>query len=155
MTEDRAEIFKKSIDSDSVGNFYFKIPLNESTNKIKTIQVYETSYAPGMELLVGSYFIYTIQDPKHIIISDFDKTLADTRYSTTSDVYKSLSSPVEVFPTLDKSVEKIKRFIDEGYHPFILTASPHFYEEAIRDWLYQHKIFSAGIFLKDYRQIFL
>ena len=35
-----------------------------------------------------------------------------------------------------------------------MTASPHFYENAIRDWLYQQNIYGASIFLKDYRNIF-
>jgi hypothetical protein len=39
-------------------------------------------------------------------------------------------------------------------NPFILSASPHFYEDSIRDWLYQNNIYSAGIFLKDYRKVF-
>jgi hypothetical protein len=41
-----------------------------------------------------------------------------------------------------------------GHHPFILSASPHFYEDSMRDWLYKNNIFSAGIFLKDYRHFF-
>jgi hypothetical protein len=35
-----------------------------------------------------------------------------------------------------------------------VTASPHFYENAIRDWLYSNNIYTAGIFLKDYRKLF-
>jgi len=69
-------------------------------------------------------------------------------------MYKSLTSPIEKFPTIEKSVKIIKKYIDEGYHPFILSASPHFYEAAMRDWLYANNIYSAGIFLKDYRKIF-
>jgi hypothetical protein len=51
-------------------------------------------------------------------------------------------------------VNILKKAIHQGHHPFILSASPHFYEDAIRDWLYKNNIFSAGIFLKDYRQFF-
>ena len=52
------------------------------------------------------------------------------------------------------SVEILHRYIRRGHHPFILSASPHFYEDAMRDWLYKNNIFSAGIFLKDYRHFF-
>ena len=41
--------------------------------------------------------------------------------------------------------------MNKEYQPFILSASPHFYENAIRDWLYQNNIFASSIYLKDYR----
>ena len=65
-----------------------------------------------------------------------------------------MTKPLKAFPDVKKSIELLKSFIKKGYHPFILSASPHFYENAIRDWLYQNKIFTAGIFLKDVRQVF-
>jgi hypothetical protein len=51
-------------------------------------------------------------------------------------------------------VDLLKGYVGEGFHPFILSASPHFYEDAMRDWLYKNEIYTAGIFLKDYRQVF-
>ncbi|MEK6624872.1 MAG: hypothetical protein AABY86_07890, partial [Bdellovibrionota bacterium] len=44
-------------------------------------------------------------------------------------------------------------YIEKQYHPFILSASPHFFENSIRDWLTQNKIYTAVLFLKDYRQV--
>ena len=55
---------------------------------------------------------------------------------------------------MDSSIDLTKRFIQEDFQPFIVSASPHFYENAIRDWLYQHEIYTGNIFLKDYRNIF-
>jgi hypothetical protein len=88
------------------------------------------------------------------VICDFDKTLVDTKYSTTKELYTSLTQPIDYFPTVTNSVDLIKTYIEQNHHPFILSASPHFYENAMRDWLYQNHIYTAGIFLKDYRHIF-
>jgi hypothetical protein len=154
LNNKQQEIFSKSFSSDSFGGLHFKIPLNNETNGIEVIQVYETSQYEGVHLHLGTYIPQSIINPKKIIICDFDKTLVDTRYSTTKELYKSLTSPLESFPTLELSVVKLKEHIANGFHPFILTASPHFYEEAIRDWLFQNQIYTAGIFLKDYREVF-
>jgi hypothetical protein len=148
------EIYKKIFESDSFGNFNFKIPLIAERKDIQILQVYETSRRPGLELLMGTYIPIVIPAPKKIVICDFDKTLVDTKYSTTKELYRSLTSPIERFPTVPKSVEILKSYISAGHHPFILSASPHFYEDSMRDWLYKNNIFSAGIFLKDYRHFF-
>jgi hypothetical protein len=148
------EIFKKTYDSDSFGNFSFKVPLNEKTKSIASLQLYEVKKRPGLEWLLGSYIPIRIMGEKKLIICDFDKTLVETKYSSTKEVYRSLTSPLSHFPSLPKSIELLREAIENGHHPFILSASPHFYEDAIRDWLYQNKIYTAGIFLKDYRQIF-
>ena len=153
-TKDQHEIYKKSFESDSFGNFNFKIPLTEERSKIEILQLYEVKKRPGLELHLGTYIPLRIYSPKKIIICDFDKTLVDTKYSTTKEVYRSLTRPLQEFPTIISSVNILKIAIHQGYHPFILSASPHFYEDAMRDWLYKNNIFSAGIFLKDYRQFF-
>jgi hypothetical protein len=154
MTKDQKEIYKKSFESDSFGNFNFKIPLTEERTKIEILQLYEVKKRPGLELHLGTYIPIRVYSPKKIVICDFDKTLVDTKYSTTKEVYRSLTSPLEAFPTIISSVNILKKAIHQGYHPFILSASPHFYEDAMRDWLYKNNIFSAGIFLKDYRHFF-
>jgi phosphatidate phosphatase APP1 len=153
-TKDQTEIYKKSFESDSFGNFNFKIPLTPERSKIDILQLYEVRKRPGLELHLGTYIPIRIYSPKKIIICDFDKTLVDTKYSTTKEVYRSLTRPLEEFPTVITSVNILKKAIHQGYHPFILSASPHFYEDAMRDWLYKNNIFSAGIFLKDYRHFF-
>lgn len=155
LDEAHNEVYIKQHESDSFGNFYFKIPLTtKDRQKISVLQVYETKKTPGLEYVLGSYIPLDISKGKKIIICDFDKTLVDTKYSTTKEVYKSLTSPLENFPVVPHSVEILREYIKKGFHPFILSASPHFYEDAMRDWLYQNKIFTAGIFLKDYRKIF-
>lgn len=148
------EVLKKTYDTDSFGNLSFKIPLGEDTKDIKALQVYEVGKEPGLELHLGTFIPLIISNPKKLIICDFDKTLVDTKYSTTKELYRSLTKPMEYFPTVTNSVDILKDYITKGFHPFILSASPHFYEEAMRDWLYKNHIFTAGIFLKDYRQLF-
>ncbi len=154
LDESQNEIYKKVFDSDSFGHLNFKIPLNEKRQKITALQVYEVGTESGLELHLGTFIPLKIYNPKKIIVCDFDKTLVDTKYSTTKEVYRSLTKPLEYFPTVTNSVEIIKGYIDQGFHPFILSASPHFYEKAMLDWLYKNQIYSAGIFLKDYRQLF-
>lgn len=152
LSDNQEKIFSKEFESDSFGNFQIKIP-SETTAVIQTIQVFETSYRPGLDISIGTYLPIILGKEKRIVISDFDKTLVDTRYSTTSEVYRSLTKPMSYFPKIDKSIEIFKSYIEKGFQPFILTASPHFYENAIRDWLYNNEIYTAGIFLKDYRKI--
>lgn len=154
LDENQNVIYKKSFDSDSFGAFNFKIPLTSETKKMVVLQLYEIGKEPGLEIHLGTAIPLRIDDPKKIIICDFDKTLVDTRYSTTKEVFNSLTKPLESFPTLTKSVEILQSYIKDNHHPFILSASPHFYEDAMRDWLYQNHIYTAGIFLKDYRRVF-
>ena len=78
----------------------------------------------------------------------------DTKYSTPQEVYESLRHPIDYFPTITSSVNLLKNYIRKDFQPFILSASPHFYENAILNWLYQNNIYTAYIFLKDYRRIF-
>lgn len=148
-------VFTKVFDSDSIGDFRFKIPLTNETSKIEAFQMYEVGRREreGLELQLGTALPFKIPNPRKIIICDFDKTLVDTRYSTTRELYTSLTKPLQYFPTLENSLEILRDKIAQGFHPFILSASPHFYEEAMRDWLYQHQVYTAGIFLKDYRKV--
>lgn len=145
-------IFSKIYESNAFGNFFIKIKDSEKVKKTNYLKIYEIEYSRGVEFYLGTFRPLLIYSDSKIIVSDFDKTLADTRYSSTREIYDSLTHPLEFFPTVEKSVEKLKTFTNQGFHPFILTASPHFYEDAIRDWLYLHNIFTAGIFLKDFRQ---
>lgn len=154
FNQDQEQIYNKEFDSDSFGNFDIKIPRYVIDHEIKKIQIYETSYHYGLELLIGSFIPYIIHEQKEIIISDFDKTLVDTKYSSPRELYYSLNRPLSYFPTIDKSMDIFYEYTKKNYQPFILSASPHFYENAIRDWLYQNKIYAGNIFLKDYRNFF-
>ncbi len=147
-------VYKGSFESDNYGMFDFKIPLNQKTNKISFLQIYETSTHPGIELYMGSFIPIKLEKIKKFIICDFDKTLIATKYSTARELYNSLTSPLAKFPRIEKSISLVKNYISKGYHPFIVSASPHFYENSIRDWLYKNQIYTAGIFLKDYRRVF-
>jgi phosphatidate phosphatase APP1 len=153
LTTDDKENNVRSFDSDSFGNFNFKIPQPENSKSVK-LKLFETHSHPGLDLLIGSFIPTKIRSPKKIVITDFDKTLVDTRYSSLKELYLSLRNPVSYFPPVPSSIELINRLVKEEFQPFIVSASPHFYENAIRDWLYQHNIFTGNIFLKDYRSIF-
>jgi phosphatidate phosphatase APP1 len=149
IADDGVEVFSKEYDSDNYGKFELKIPTNgQSVNRILC---YETSQLRGIDIHMGNFLPLILSNPNKIIISDFDKTLCDTKYHTAKEVYYSLNKPLSFFPTIEPSVEMMKKYIKEDYVPFILSASPHFYEKAIRDWLYQNKIYTSQIFLKDYR----
>jgi len=153
LCTNNTEVFNQVFESDSYGSFDIKI-LGRDQLQIKKILVYEISLYSGIEVHLGSFYPYQLNDPKKIIISDFDKTLIDTKWSTPKDMYRSLSKPMSHFPKIEKSMEYLKNYINLGFAPFILSASPHFYENSIRDWLYQNHIYTDNIFLKDYRKIF-
>lgn len=154
MNDNDEEIFIKEYDSDSFGNFDIRIPDTIQGKVITKLLVYEISYHPGMQIHMGSFIPLVISSPIKIIISDFDKTLCDTKFSSFSELMNSLRRPLDYFPTIEPTVKMLKGKVQEGFHPFILSASPHFYANAMRDWLYKHKIYAGNIFLKDYRNIF-
>ncbi|RLA65861.1 MAG: hypothetical protein DRQ88_04235 [Epsilonproteobacteria bacterium] len=154
LNSKQEQVYVKCHESDQFGNFNFKIPLTEETSQITAFLIFEIQSKPGLELLLGIFMPITITSPIKLVICDFDKTLVETRYSSYKEVYNSLIRPLEYFPTIEKGVTLLKDYIEQGFHPFILSASPHFYEDAMRDWLYKKEIYTAGIFLKDYRQVF-
>lgn len=143
--------FEREYDSDNYGRFEIKIPAYFNDSKITKLTIFETSQVTGLELHLGSFLPLEINEPRNIIISDFDKTLVDTKYHTAKEMYFSLNRPLSFFPNVGTSIDMLKSYIDNGYQPFILSASPHFYENAIRNWLYQNKVFASNILLKDYR----
>lgn len=153
LADNDQETTIRSFDSDSFGNFNFKIPQPER-GRVEKLKLFETRSHPGLDLLIGSFIPTKINTPKKILITDFDKTVVDTRYHTLRELFQSLRNPVSYFPPVESSIQLVKRHIKEDYQPFVVSASPHFYENAIRDWLYQHEIFTGNIFLKDYRSIF-
>ena len=149
-----APIFNKTYESDSFGDFSLKMPCGpEELQTIKSLAIYELKRVPGIEFLLGHFIPQTILSGSKLVISDFDKTLVDTQYETTRQKFRSLTQPMGAFPTVKESVDLLQSFIAQGFHPFIVSASPHFYYEAIRDWLYQNRLYTTGIFLKDYRKI--
>jgi hypothetical protein len=66
MNKEQKEIYKKSFESDSFGNFNFKIPLTEDRNGIEILQLYEVRKRPGLELHLGTYLPLRIYSPKKI-----------------------------------------------------------------------------------------
>ncbi len=154
FNEGQVEILSREYDSDNFGNFELRIPALVDVNNIEKLSVYETSMLTGVEIHLGSYYPIRIKEPKKLVISDFDKTLVDTKYSTPKEMYYSLNRPLAYFPSVEPSIALLKSYMERDFQPFILSASPHFYEAPIRDWLYQHELFVSDIFLKDYRDFF-
>lgn len=151
LNQTNQTLVSKEYDSDNHGNIELKMSSHYNDQEVVKLLVYENSYFNGIDVHLGSFIPLKINQPKKILISDFDKTLVDTKYSTPKELYHSLNKPVNYFPTVEKSIEIVRQYLNDGFQPFILSASPHFYENAIRDWLYQNQIFASNIFLKDYR----
>lgn len=151
LSDESQVIFDKDYDTDDYGIFALSISQYLNKQCIKNLRIFEVGTFDGIFVHLGSIIPMEIKDPKKLVISDFDKTLVETKYSTLKEVYYSLNRPLSYFPTIKPSVKILRDYINEDYQPFILSASPHFYENAIRDWLYQNNIFAGSIFLKDYR----
>ena len=154
LGQHRETAYENIFESNLLGNFDFKIPFNDKTRHLKAFQLYEISYLPKWEIYLGTFIPLYVQHPKKVIICDFDKTLIETNYSSLESLYKSLTTPLNKFPDIKESQNIISSYIKKGFDPFIVSSSPHFYENLIRDWLYSRHIYPAGIFLKDYRIIF-
>lgn len=151
LSEENVVIFDREYDTDDYGIFELAISQSINSQNIKNLRLFEVRSFEGVFIHLGSLIPMEIKSPKKIVISDFDKTLVETKYSSLKEVYYSLNRPLSYFPTIEPSIEILRNYINNDFQPFILSASPHFYENAIRDWLYQNKIFAGSIFLKDYR----
>lgn len=153
MNESKECIGEHLFDTDSFGQAFFRIPL-PAQQKVHSLQSFETSFSPGVDFLLGSHYPLNIKRPSRLVISDFDKTLVNTSYSGPLDILTSLINPVAYFPPVEKGIEIFKSYINKDYSPFVLSASPHFYETTIKDWLCTQGFITSGLFLKDYRQSF-
>jgi hypothetical protein len=153
MDKNGLELLNKEYDSDSFGDFNLRLP-HPLQGPVMRLLIFETRTHPGLELLIGSFIPINVREQRQILITDFDKTLVDTRYHSLKELYYSLRKPLGYFPPVPASIKLIKNYIEQGHHPFVLSASPHFYENAMRDWLYRNQIFTSNIYLKDYRRVF-
>lgn len=146
--------YESKVETDQFGHLNLRMSLPQDLAEIiqdLTINVYEDTTLPGFDLLLGKSKINQINPEKEILISDFDKTLVDTKYKTTVELYHSLTSPLETFPTVESTLKILTPLLKDENPFFVVSASPHFYEASIRDWLKKQKINDLGIFLKDYR----
>lgn len=91
---------------------------------------------------------------ENIVICDFDKTLVETQYHSLKEIYDSLTNSLNRYPVVKKSVELFRDLLKKDYHPFIVSASPHFYELTIRQWLAEQNLPQCPITLKNFRDIF-
>lgn len=153
MNREDTVVLDREFDSDAFGDFHLRLPHPEA-GAIEKMQVFETLTYKGLELLIGSFIPLRVHGDKKILITDFDKTLVDTRYHSPRELWLSLRRPLGYFPPVPKSIDLVKSYLDQGFSPFVLSASPHFYENAMRDWLYRNQLFTGNIYLKDYRRVF-
>jgi hypothetical protein len=145
-------VLDREYDSDNFGDVHLRIPHPVEAPVVK-MQVFETLTHPGLELLIGSFIPLKVAGQRKIIITDFDKTLVDTRYHSPRELWLSLRRPLSYFPPVPGSIELVKGYMNEGFGPFVVSASPHFYENAMRDWLYRNQLYTSNIYLKDYRRM--
>ncbi len=153
MDQHGVERLNREYDSDSFGDFNLRLP-HPAEGPVARLLVFETRSRPGLDLLIGSFIPLNVREESRILITDFDKTLVDTRYHSPRELYLSLRKPLGYFPPVPASIDLVKNYVGEGFHPFVVSASPHFYENALRDWLYRNQLFTSNIYLKDYRRVF-
>lgn len=140
----------KEVWSDNYGNINCTIPTN-AAKKIERIKLY---------LLEPSYIFLAEISPQGInrhnkmIICDFDKTLVDTHYGTLKEIYHSITGPISQYQKVEQSLALFRSLINKGFAPFIVSASPHFYELPIRKWLASEQLPQCPMTLKNYRDIF-
>ena len=150
-------IQEKVLDTDQFGHLNYRFSFkNDDHIELESakVNIYEVSSHPGFDLFLGTRASNTINPDVPVIISDFDKTLVDTKYKTTVELYHSLTSPLKAFPTVNETLSIMAPMLTKKYPFFIVSASPHFYENPIRHWLLSQQIKDSGIFLKDYRHFF-
>lgn len=153
LNNEHKVLYTKDATSHDFGLFLIDLPMFVGKDKVHCVKIFETSIVRGVECFLGHFFPTHLPENSKIIISDFDKTLVDTRYSTAKEMLDSIRKPLSNFPTIPSSVQLLKSYIERDFLPFIVSASPHFYERSFRDWLYQNDINTSHIFLKDYRKI--
>lgn len=143
-----------SLETDQYGFFSYRerVSFNDSLSSNIEFTLHAKQDSDATLYFLGSYQPSILTKQKKIVISDFDKTLVETKYKTFKEVYQSLTLPIINFPTLKFQTEFLKEKINEGHLPFILSSSPNFYGPSIKEWLKLNNIPSDNIFLKDYRQ---
>lgn len=146
------ESHEQIITTDSFGNAFLNQKLKSNLD-IK-FKVYVNDRVQNIRFYLGEFKPSTLDDKRKIIISDFDKTLVDTKYSNLKELYNSLTKPVSDFPKVKNFLKLFKDYISDGYLPFILSSSPNFYGPTIKQWLSEQDIGDQNIFLKDYRHFF-
>lgn len=154
LDDKQNSLYIKEFAQADYGQFLVQLPCSLAQRKVSCLKLYESSVMPYIDCFLGHFFPLELTPESKVIICDFDKTLLETRYSTPKEMWQSLRSPLAKFSTITPSLNLLKDYVQHGYIPFIVSASPHFYEKPICDWLYQHQIFTRNIFLKDYRKIF-
>ncbi len=148
LDQSGSAFLERNLETDSFGQLSFRFPVIMGEKRLAKILLSTTSQQHFIAGLIPT----PLSSPKKILVSDFDQTLIDTQSHSVKDIIKSLTSPLNEVPAIKSSVELFQRFTD--HTAFILTASPHFYELPIQDWLYQHQLYNAGILTKDYRNFF-
>ena len=77
-------IYKRFFYNHTNGRFQFQIPRNSNQGlSIHSLKVYEAGTKIGTYFYLGTYLPQILPKPSKVIITDFDKTLVETKYATT------------------------------------------------------------------------
>ena len=90
------------LETDQYGYFSHRIKLKPDQLQ----DIFFTLFAKtsgNTTLFLGKFKPSFLDEEKKIIISDFDKTLVETKYRTLKELYQSLTFPISNFPTLKKN----------------------------------------------------
>ncbi len=149
----KIEIFKKKellseefFMTSSEGFFSLKIPCPDSCDLLKLYYEEKKEW-----LLLEEIKPIVIHPKSSLVISDFDQTLIQTQYRKIKEIYQALQKPLQQFSTIESSLELLKTY--SSYHSFVLSASPYFFYDLIKEWLIEKNITFEGILLKDIRHV--
>lgn len=154
LSADHHLVYTNEVVEDNYGQFLLQLPTKVAGVELRFIRLYEAAHRARTQFYLGLFIPTLLGKSSKIVISDFDKTLLDTKYSSPKEMLQSFKSPLNSYQPVNSSLNRLQQFIAEDYLPFIVSASPHFYEHPIKDWLYQQEIYTSNIYLKDYRKIF-
>ena len=83
------ESHERLISTDNFGTVYLKQKLKDPKQII--YKAYAINQTQNIKFFLGKYEPSILDNDKNIIVSDFDKTLVDTKYSTIKELYHSLT----------------------------------------------------------------
>jgi phosphatidate phosphatase APP1 len=141
------------IETDEYGLFNLTLPLVNFKNELPSWITLSQNANFQSENILKKIPVEKLHGPLKILISDFDKTLCETQFSSAKDLLKALKTPLINFKTIAQSLEILKKYQDQNFQSYILSASPHFFKGPMKQWAYQNKLVIHDFLLKDYRQI--
>jgi len=128
------------------GDFSLKLPYFSLCQSIDVFIQENDNY-----IFLEKILPINLPSPLNFIFCDFDQTLIETKFKTLKELYRALKTSLNSFSTIYSSVELFRSY--SHYYSFILSASPYFFHDLIKNWLKNQDIFPNKILLKDFRKI--